>query len=338
MIDDNQSDSAEDDIPEDENLKDGMFEGETLENEVENYLENNVQTKGPGLKGTLLAGLLAGVVGLAGATAGVYFGLKTQKAPDIQTVKIDVEALKAELLNAQSVQLKSIETRLQKLEANLKTVSETQAKPEAIPDLTPLEDRLARLEAASDIEISPETLSALTQAQADGFDWPDVSTLEARLDALETSEPEQATDLGTIETRLKALEARKPSVETATIPKTLLSRISVLEDQANVNAQAARFSQIEFPKELLLKAAKNTSDGNVLQRALSKHVRVKDDDDPVTLIEGIEADISAGQYNQALVKFESLPKDVQAIGKSWYEVVQQDQSKTKRKAQNKASK
>ena len=338
MIDDNQSDSAEDDIPEDENLKDEMFEGETLENEVENYLENNVQTKGPGLKGTLLAGLLAGVVGLAGATAGVYFGLKTQKAPDIQTVKIDVEALKAELLNAQSVQLKSIETRLQKLEANLKTVSETQAKPEAIPDLTPLEDRLARLEAASDIEISPETLSALTQAQADGFDWPDVSTLEARLDALETSEPEQAPDLGTIETRLKALEARKPSVETATIPKTLLSRISVLEDQANVNAQAAQFSQIEFPKELLLKAAKNTSDGNVLQRALSKHVRVKDDDDPVTLIEGIEADISAGQYNQALVKFESLPTDVQAIGKSWYEVVQQAQSQTKRKAQNKASK
>ena len=338
MIDDNQSDSAEDDIPEDENLKDEMFEGETLENEVENYLENNVQTKGAGLKGTLLAGLLAGVVGLAGATAGVYFGLKTQKAPDIQTVKIDVEALKAELLNAQSVQLKSIETRLQKLEANLKTVSETQAKPEAIPDLTPLEDRLARLEAASDIEISPETLSALTQAQADGFDWPDVSTLEARLDALETSEPEQAPDLGTIETRLKALEARKPSVETATIPKTLLSRISVLEDQANVNAQAAQFSQIEFPKELLLKAAKNTSDGNVLQRALSKHVRVKDDDDPVTLIEGIEADISAGQYNQALVKFESLPKDVQAIGKSWYEVVQQAQSQTKRKAQNKASK
>ena len=338
MIDDNQSDSAEDDIPEDENLKDEMFEGETLENEVENYLENNVQTKGAGLKGTLLAGLLAGVVGLAGATAGVYFGLKTQKAPDIQTVKIDVEALKAELLNAQSVQLKSIETRLQKLEANLKTVSETQAKPEAIPDLTPLEDRLARLEAASDIEISPETLSALTQAQADGFDWPDVSTLEARLDALETSEPEQAPDLGTIETRLQALEARKPSVETATIPKTLLSRISVLEDQANVNAQAAQFSQIEFPKELLLKAAKNTSDGNVLQRALSKHVRVKDDDDPVTLIEGIEADISAGQYNQALVKFESLPKDVQAIGKSWYEVVQQAQSQTKRKAQNKASK
>ena len=338
MIDDNQSDSAEDDIPEDENLKDEMFEGETLENEVENYLENNVQTKGAGLKGTLLAGLLAGVVGLAGATAGVYFGLKTQKAPDIQTVKIDVEALKAELLNAQSVQLKSIETRLQKLEANLKTVSETQAKPAAIPDLTPLEDRLARLEAASDIEISPETLSALTQAQADGFDWPDVSTLEARLDALETSEPEQAPDLGTIETRLKALEARKPSVETATIPKTLLSRISVLEDQANVNAQAAQFSQIEFPKELLLKAAKNTSDGNVLQRALSKHVRVKDDDDPVTLIEGIEADISAGQYNQALVKFESLPKDVQAIGKSWYEVVQQAQSQTKRKAQNKASK
>ena len=338
MIDDNQSDSAEDDIPEDKNLKDEMFEGETLENEVENYLENNVQTKGPGLKGTLLAGLLAGVVGLAGATAGVYFALKTQKAPDIQTVKIDVEALKAELLNAQSVQLKSIETRLQKLEANLKTVSETQAKPEAIPDLTPLEDRLARLEAASDIEISPETLSALTQAQADGFDWPDVSTLEARLDALETSEPEQAPDLGTIETRLKALEARKPSVETATIPKTLLSRISVLEDQANVNAQAAQFSQIEFPKELLLKAAKNTSDGNVLQRALSKHVRVKDDDDPVTLIEGIEADISAGQYNQALVKFESLPKDVQAIGKSWYEVVQQAQSQTKRKAQNKASK
>ena len=338
MIDDNQSDSAEDDIPEDENLKDGMFEGETLENEVENYLENNVQTKGPGLKGTLLAGLLAGVVGLAGATAGVYFGLKTQKAPDIQTVKIDVEALKAELLNAQSVQLKSIETRLQKLEANLKTVSETQAKPAAIPNLSPLEDRLARLEAASDIEISPETLSALTQAQADGFDWPDVSTLEARLDALETSELQQAPDLGIIETRLKALETRKPSVETATIPKTLLSRISVLEDQANVNAQAAQFSQIEFPKELLLKAAKNTSDGNVLQRALSKHVRVKDDDDPVTLIEGIETDISAGQYNQALVKFESLPKDVQAIGKSWYEVVQQDQSKTKRKAQNKASK
>ena len=328
MIDDNQSGSAEDDILEDK----------TLEDEVENYLENNMETKRPGLKGTLLAGLLAGLFGLGGAAAGVYFGLKTQKAPNIQTVTKDVEAFKAELLDAQTAQLKSIETRLLKLETNFKAVSDIQAEPAATPDLSPLEDRLARLEAASDIEISPETLSALTQAQADGFDWPDVSTLEARLDALETSELQQAPDLGIIETRLKALETRKPSVETATIPKTLLSRISVLEDQANVNAQAAQFSQIEFPKELLLKAAKNTSDGNVLQRALSKHVRVKDDDDPVTLIEGIETDISAGQYNQALVKFESLPKDVQAIGKSWYEVVQQAQSKTKRKAQNKASK
>ena len=328
MIDDNQSGSAEDDILEDK----------TLEDEVENYLDNNMETKRLGLKGTLLAGLLAGLFGLGGAAAGVYFGLKTQKAPNIQTVTKDVEAFKAELLDAQTAQLKSIETRLLKLETNFKAVSDIQAEPAAIPDLSPLEDRLARLEAASDIEISPETLSALTQAQADGFDWPDVSTLEARLDALETSELQQAPDLGIIETRLKALETRKPSVETATIPKTLLSRISVLEDQANVNAQAAQFSQIEFPKELLLDAAKNTSGGNVLQRALSKHVRVKDDDDPVTLIEGIEADISAGQYNQALVKFESLPKDVQAIGKSWYEVVQQAQSKTKRKTQNKASK
>ena len=65
MIDDNQSGSAEVDILEDK----------TLEDEVENYLENNMETKRPGLKVTLLAGLLAGLFGLGGAAAGVYLSL-----------------------------------------------------------------------------------------------------------------------------------------------------------------------------------------------------------------------------------------------------------------------
>ncbi len=319
MIDDNQPDSPDVSISEADRLED-----EILETEAENYLVNNKETSGLGLKSILLAGLL---LGFGSAAAGVYFGLKFQKAPDIQTATIDVDALKAELLDKQADQLKSLETRLNKLEANLKTRSETQAEPIVMPDLTPLEDRLAQLEAARDIDISPETLSALNQAQNDGFEWPDVSTLEARLDALETTKPEKVQDLGAVETRLKALETRKITTPTATIPKALLARISVLEDQLNVTNQAVQFSQIEFPKGLLLSAVKNTSEGNVLQRTLSKHVRVKDDDDPITLIEGIEADISSGRYNEAILKFESLPEDVQAIGNTWYETVSKIQNK-----------
>jgi hypothetical protein len=62
-------------------------------------------------------------------------------------------------------------------------------------------------------------------------------------------------------------------------------------------------------------------EGGMIKKTLSRHIRVKDDNDPLTLIDGIEADLSGGRLGAAAEKFERLPAPVRAKGQAWYESV-----------------
>ena len=70
------------------------------------------------------------------------------------------------------------------------------------------------LESAPRPEIDPEALSALQSAQKDGFEWPDVSNLETRIESLES----------------------EPDAEVQTeLPAELLERLTALEENIAVS-------------------------------------------------------------------------------------------------------
>ncbi|WP_427452382.1 hypothetical protein [Litorimonas sp. WD9-15] len=305
--------------------------------------------RGASWKAVILTGLLAGLVGTGGGAAAVYFGLKNQ-TPDTPT--FDAQALRTELQQAMSSQMTAFDTRLSSAEAKIKQTANRPA-PELSPvDFSPLEARLSDLEASAQTEIAPETLTALKAATEDGFQWPDVSELEDRLAALE-NQTETSSDVmpdmmlamadridaleamdrtapvaegsDTLMTRLEALENRSLTVSTPDIPDNLMARIEALENRPVVKTQTETeiVPVLAFPKAALIKAVEETTEGGFMSRTLSKHIRVKDEDDPRTLIDGISNDITEGRLDLAMNKYERLPEPVRTAGQAWYNSVKQ---------------
>ncbi len=280
--------------------------------------------RGPGWKAVILTGLLAGLVGAGAGAAALH-------------------SVAPKLFAADSTLERQIEAKISMLETRL-AAAETQAAPTTVFDATALEDRLGALEARTtdDLsdrltaleamprpEIDPDALSALQAAQVDGFDWPDTTQIEAvlismdeRLTELETAEPAGDGDasldrddpiLEELRERLTTLETREPA---ATMPADVMARLAALE-ATPAPATQPRFV-LAFPKAEMLHAVDANREGGFMERTLSKHVRVKSEDDPTTLINGIAADISEGDLNAAAAKFERLPAAIQAPGKAWY--------------------
>lgn len=304
--------------------------------------------RGASWKAVILTGLLAGLIGTGGGAAAVYFGLKNQ-TPDTPT--FDAQALKTEVQQDMSAQVTALETRLSAAETKINRVANRPA-PETTPiDLSPLEARLSDLEASTQTEIAPETLTALKAATEDGFQWPDVSELEDRLTALENgtassdavpdmmlamadridaleaidraaSAPEISNDLMT---RLDALENQMGTVPALDIPEDLMVRLEALENQPVIEAKTETeiVPVLAFPKAELIKAVEDTAEGGFMSRTLSKHIRVKDEDDPRTLIDGISNDITEGRLDLAMNKYERLPEPVRVVGQAWYNSVKQ---------------
>jgi len=258
-------------------------------------------------KTLIVTGLLSGLIGVGGGAAAVYFGLKGQTPVTVMNDRSAQDSLAQDL--------KLLETRLKDVETTSRQSTPT--------DLTSIEARLSALEAATPTEFSPETVSALKAAQADDFDWPDMSDLEARLAALEAGSTEDVPDLSRLETRLSAVEANVKKTRPATIPKALIARIEALEKRPAFAPKTEIVSLLPLPKEAMLNAIEDAQEGGIFKRTLSKHVRVKEDDDPRTLIAGIEDDIAAGRLDLAANKYERLPAPVQEIGQAWYENIKQ---------------
>ena len=101
----------------------------------------------------------------------------------------------------------------------------------------------------------------------------------------------------------------------------LTKRLAALEKKASAPVEVNRVTLLAFPKDQLMEAVTENTQGGFMAKALSKHVRVKDEDDPRTLINGIETDIAEGRLEAATKKFERLPAPVKTAGQAWYESV-----------------
>ena len=318
------------------------------EEEVEDvYVEP--RTKSP-WKAFILTGLIASLFGAVGGGYGVYEGVKrfSPKAADQPSVDI---ALLESKLDALSNRVTTAESAAKK--------AANRPVPKTVPvdfsaDFSTIEARLDALESAPAPEIDPDALTALQAAQADGFEWPDTSSLEDRLSALET-ETEAAAKLAVASENLAASEAAEaaevsessemtasimerldaievdmkakpePVVQTKAIVETRLedleARLDTLENRPAPAPRVKRVSILAFPKAAMIEAVEDSVEGGIMKRTLSKHIRVKDDDDPITLIDAIEADIAQGRLDAAANKFDRLPEPVRAAGQAWYKSV-----------------
>ena len=289
-------------------------------------------------KAFVLTGLFAALIGAAGGGAGIYVGLKTVSPDPVVQSATDLAPLEAKL-DQLTARLKTAEAELQEV-AN-RPIPEFEAPEFEVPefeavDLTPLEDRLQALETAPRPDIDPEALSALQSAQSDGFEWPDVSKLEARLAALET-EAKAPSDAMLSEAQLEritALENRVETVQTTLsearpsgdvnageIISALEARISALETRPAPQSVVERVSLLAFPKARMIQAVESNRAGGIIEKTFSRHVQVKNANDPLTLIDGIESDVSEGRLAPAIEKFERLPEPIRSAGQAWYESV-----------------
>ncbi len=305
----------------------GVSEGEgLLEAELEPL---ETRAKSP-WKAFILTGILAGLMGAGAGGYGAYAALK--KFAPTPVVQTDVD------LSPIQTQLKQLTDRVSAAETEVQSVSNrpvVEAKP---VDMSGLEERLKALESAPAPDIDPEALSALQAAQKDGFEWPDTTALETRIAALEAKADDAATETSSgvelpadLMERLTALEAdveRVRNAEPALVPEIdedilsgLEARLSTLENRPPPAATVKRVSILAFPKAQMVAAVEANMEGSIIQKALSRHIRVKDENDPLTLIDGIENDLSDGRLTAAVEKFERLPSPVRAAGQAWYESV-----------------
>ncbi len=278
-------------------------------------------------KAFILTGLIASLIGAAGGGYGVYAGLKHFSPQAKAQPQVDLSPLEAtldRLANRVTAAERQVET--------LKSRPVTEAEP---VDLSDIKKRIAALENAPSPEIDPSALSALQAAQEDGFEWPDVSTLEERIAALETESaaPVETAVPDELLDRLASLEAEIETVKTVQPDNKAVSeivtksisdintRLSALENRPAPAPTIERVSILAFPKTQMMDAVEANMEGGLLKKTLSRHIRVKDNDDPLTLIEGIEADISEGRLAAAAKKFERLPSPVRAAGQAWYDSV-----------------
>ena len=283
-------------------------------------------------KAFIVTGIIASLFGAAGGGYGVYEGFKRLGPKSAERPVMDIAPLESKIGD--------LTTRMSAAEAVVKKAA-NRPVPEMKPvDLSPLEKRLEALEAAPDPEIDPEALTALQSAQADGFEWPDTSALEGRLATLEStfeSAPEPVDIPADLLERLDAMESRvQTNVESASEGNgtseqelsilserfdLIESRLAVLESQPVATPRIERVALLAFPKSAMVGAAEATVEGGIVKRALSKHIGVKDEDAPLTLIDGIEADIAEGRLEDAVKKFDRLPEPVRAAGQAWYNSV-----------------
>ena len=273
-------------------------------------------------KAFILTGFLAGLIGAVGGGYGAYAALKKYAPQPVAQAEVDLSPLQSKL--------DRLTDRFTAVEAEFETIKNRPANENSSIDLSGVEDRLNALESAPTPEIDPEALSALQAAQKDGFEWPDMAALEDRLAALEAdAEAISAPELpGDLMDRLSALEAEMEAAEPLRVPSVDLDfmsdfdgRLTALENRPEPSPVVKRVSILAFPKARMIETVEETAEGGMIAKTLSRHIRVKDANDPLTLIEGIETDLTAGDLAAAIDKFERLPSPVRSAGQAWHDSV-----------------
>lgn len=244
---------------------------------------------------TLLAGMIIAAGG--GAVGGAFLSKLITPAPPA-AVKTDLSVVNSSL-DALARENKALKSQLSSLQKQAKS---------APVDLSPLRARLEALELAAENAAPPvidKTLLARLEAlQGEGSPALDLSDITQRLTALESAAPEQGT-----QEKFKDLYARQAELSTK-IDSALMSEAPPAQV---ISSALPPFPEAEIRAAL---AGMNKSEGWA-KRTLNKHISVRSEGDPESLIDGIKLDLEKGDAEAAASKFDRLPSQLRSAGQAW---------------------
>jgi len=265
---------------------------------------------GVGMKTVLVLSVLAALTGaFGGAAISQAFNLKS---PGDDKVRSQLESF--------SQDKDTLRREVSQLEDTVNSL-----KTQKSVDLTPLKTRLKDLELRNSEQ--EKRINVPGDADGNSSAYADIG---ARVEALENSPATQQSGnvlpddiLG----RLEALEKQGPNTDL----NEIADRLDRLEVQSLKKAPQAAVAVAPvktviippFPKDAVLEVAASSGQGNWLNRALDKHVQIRDADEasPAALVDQIQTHLDAGEYSEALAIFDTLPSKSRSAGKAWRDAV-----------------
>lgn len=272
------------------------IEVEYLEPEdVEEITPEPTRRKGLGLKTIMTFSAAAALLGAIGGAFGAqYFVPK----PDLSAVQVQIDRAVASVKDENAKALSDLKTTVQTLRQQ--TIENMDAE-NVDAMISGIESRITALENMP-VPILPEidaqTLTALQKAQEDGFNWPDISELETQLSDMEA-------EIALLRSELEAAQAQ-PFAMNADTTKSIVQNGLLPIDPP------------EFPLSTLMSAVEEKMENKgFLARTFSKHVQLREPDDPIVLIEAAGKAAKAGDLSSAIKAFDQLPEDIRKLGQDW---------------------
>lgn len=272
--------------------------------EIEQNEEMEPKTKGVGLVSVVIFSAFAALTGAVGGAFGAQYFIK---APDISAINSQISLQAADVEDKFQKSVNALKVDMNALKTDLMDVQGGQASEQI---LASLQNRLEVLENAPETgipEIEPEALTALQNAQADGFEWPDMTGLESTIVRLE----QENSDLS------DRVQALSDALESITDAPTDIMPIGGGESSRPLTINQT-ITLPAFPETALRKAADEAvKQKGFLARTLSKHIDVRQPDDPVVLIEKSALAVKSGDLELAVKTFDQLPDEIKAAGQDW---------------------
>lgn len=270
--------------------------------EIEEDETSESVRKGIGIVPVIILSVLAA---LFGALGGAYGAQYITKAPDLLTVDSQIALKTAELKDNHQKALNKLNEDISALKNDLMQVQGGQASEEV---LAVLQNRVETLESRplpEFPEIDKDVVTALQKAQADGFDWPDMSGIETRLDKLEIDFSDVSNRLIRVSDSVEGLN-NQALLDMPTVKSDVPFSI-----ETNVSLPA-------FPETALREAAAlAVSKKGFFARTLTKHIDVRHPSDPIVLIEKASAAVKSGDLELARKTLDALPDDIKSVGQDW---------------------
>lgn len=270
--------------------------------EIEEDETSESVRKGIGIVPVIVLSVLAALFGTLGGAYGAQY---ITKAPDLLTVDSQIALKTAELKEYHQKALNKLNEDISALKNDLMQVQGGQASEEV---LAVLQNRVETLESRplpEFPEIDKDVVTALQKAQADGFDWPDMSGIETRLDKLEIDFSDVSNRLIRVSDSVEGLN-NQALLDMPTVKSDVPFSI-----ETNVSLPA-------FPETALREAAAlAVSKKGFFARTLTKHIDVRHPSDPIVLIEKASAAVKSGDLELARKTLDALPDDIKSVGQDW---------------------
>lgn len=273
--------------------------------ETEEKPKDSKSNKGVGLISVLCLTFFAAVLGALGGAFGTQY-VVPQKDLSSELSDVKTQFNQSIDLTEQKVEkdIQAMANKIEALERQLRVMTNDETLSASVQTLSSRLDSLETTLPSEIAAINPETLTALNQAEADGFAWPNIDPVEESLEEIKS-------DILTLNEKFEKL-----SVQNLEAPS--IASLESGDQTLDVSVERTVEPSSQFPAAKLTALAEaQQAPKGFLSRTLSKHITVRDPSDPVILIEKTAEAVKSGNYAEAIKAYDKLPENIRVAGQDW---------------------